>query len=79
MRGIKNLSFGFGLEANTKKILKKTNNNPLFRLDEDENDERDDEEEENELEIVDLNNATLRKTGKVAFGLQSQNFERSSQ
>lgn len=49
------------------------NNNPLFCLDEDGSGEEDDDEEEteNEQEIVQLNNgnATLRKTGKVAFGL----------
>ena len=72
MRGIKNLSFGFGLKANTK-ILKKTNNNPLSRLEEDEDGEEDNEEEDtdNESEIVELNNVKQRKTGKVAFGLQS--------
>jgi hypothetical protein len=43
MRGIKSLAFG--LEANTNKILKKTNNNPLFRLDE--NDKEDEDEAEN--------------------------------
>ena len=49
------------------------NNNPLFCLDENENDEEDDDEEEteNEQEIIQLNNCnnTVRKTGKVAFGL----------
>lgn len=77
MRGIKNLSFGFGLKASKKiksfKIKEKMNNNPLFCLDEDGSGEEDDDEEEteNEQEIVQLNNgnATLRKTGKVAFGL----------
>ena len=70
MRGIKNLSFGFGLKANTK-ILKKTNNNPLSRLDEDGEEDNVEEDTENESEIVELNNAKQRKTGKVAFGLQS--------
>ncbi len=68
MRGIKNLSFG--LKANTK-ILKKTNNNPLSRLDEDGEEDNQEEDTGNESEIVDLNNVKQRKTGKVAFGLQS--------
>lgn len=36
---IKNLSFEFDLESNTKKIFKKTINNNLFRLEEDDDDE----------------------------------------
>ena len=51
MRGIKNLSFGFGLKANTK-ILKKTNNNPLSRLVEDGEEDNEEEDTDNESEIV---------------------------
>ena len=51
MRGIKNLSFGFGLKANTK-ISKKTNNNPLSRLDEDGEEDNEEEDTDNESEIV---------------------------
>jgi len=36
---IKNLSFEFDLESKTKKIFKKTINNNLFRLEEDDDDE----------------------------------------
>ena len=58
MRGIKSLSFGFGLKASKRtkyfKPKEKMNNNPLFCLDEDGSGEEEDDEEEteNEQEII---------------------------
>ena len=53
------------------KSKEKMSHNPLFCLDENGSGEEEDEEDEteNEQENIQLNNATLRKTGKVAFGL----------